>query len=521
MKTKLFLLLALSATLGPSSAQNQRVVDSLRAALATRVAGDRYAPSYELAFQFLDADNHRALKMISEAEKAALLSGDTLWIVRSKRVKGQILQKLERSDEAISVFEAALPVARRNGFKREFKFICNTFGLAYWFTGKMDKALEKFGLVLDLSEHEKDTAYLAMSLNNMGIMYYHLHDPRKALTYLLRAWDIRQKSSQPLHITPAINISLCYSFLHEYSEAALFLQKSRDECAGDSSDYLRMHHAFVAGKISYGVHEDDRALNQFLESLAHAKTIRDARMILDNVILISIILRAQGKLQEAEVYLRDAENLVHDRTPFVQSMIELYSQFCQVYRKMNNYERLAFYQEKYLSWKDSLFTYELTNKLMTAEAAFKERENNTKIASQQQIIFLNQGIIHRQKLLNIVTVLLAVVTLAFAVFVFLSYKRKQHLNKLLEQKVRERTLELERSRDEMLKALEEKDLRMRQASYAITTSVNSIEGLCLTGRREVSLPLIHSYLQRIGNASRAIVGNVEEYLRHGVLQEVS
>jgi tetratricopeptide (TPR) repeat protein len=520
MKTKVFLVLALCATLGPSSAQNQRMVDSLMAVLATKVAGDRYAPSYELAFQLLDIDNERALDMISEAEKAALLSGDSLWIVKSKRVKGQILAKLERPAEAISLFNMALPIARRNDFNTEVKFICNTFGLAYWSRGRIDKALENFTLVLDLSQREKDTLYLALSLNNMGVIYYRLHDAGKALTYLLRAWDIKQKVRRPLYITPAINISLCYSFLHDYSRAAVYLKKSR-ESSRDSSDYLKMHQAFASGRIAYGLKEYDLALKAFRKSLALAKRTQDTRLMLDNVTVLSLILTEQNRLSEAESYLKDAEQLAQQQPPFPQSSVELYSQFCQIYGKMRDYRKLALYQQKYIQLKDSVFSYELTNRLMTAEADFKERENKAKIASQQQIISLNQGIIHRQKLLNIVATLLATVTLAFAVFLFLNYRRKQRLNQLLEQKVRERTMELEHSSDEMLRMLEEKDLRMRQASYAITTSVNSIEGLCLTGRREVSLPLIHSYLQRIGNASRAIVGNVEEYLRYGVLEELS
>jgi hypothetical protein len=157
---------------------------------------------------------------------------------------------------------------------------------------------------------------------------------------------------------------------------------------------------------------------------------------------------------------------------------------------------------------------------MTAEADFKERENNAKIASQDQIIVLNQGIIHRQRLLNIVTGLLALVTLVFAVFIFLSYRRKQHLNKLLEEKVRARTMELEHSRDEMLRMLEEKDLRMRHASVAIANSVNSIEGLCLTGRKEIAHPMADSYLKRIKHISSGIVMSLRESLHDGVLQQV-
>jgi hypothetical protein len=155
---------------------------------------------------------------------------------------------------------------------------------------------------------------------------------------------------------------------------------------------------------------------------------------------------------------------------------------------------------------------------MTAEAEFKERENKARIETQSQIISLNKGIILRQKRLNIMAALLAAMTFTFAVFVFINFKKKQHLNKLLEQKVRERTQALEHSRNEMRKALQAKDIRMKQVSAVIVETVNSIDGLCVTGAKEVSLSVVHSYLKRIRHTSKEVVGNVQQWIGEDALQ---
>jgi hypothetical protein len=71
MKTKLLLfLVSVFGALQPAPCQNQRVVDSLTRLLTTKVAGDRYEPLYELAFEYLDRDNRHAFQIIEEAETA-------------------------------------------------------------------------------------------------------------------------------------------------------------------------------------------------------------------------------------------------------------------------------------------------------------------------------------------------------------------------------------------------------------------------------------------------------------------
>ena len=164
--------------------------------------------------------------------------------------------------------------------------------------------------------------------------------------------------------------------------------------------------------------------------MSQARKTGDSRLIFDNLVKISAILIAEHRITEAERYLRRAEKQMGRQVVFPIGQINVYSQFCKVYDKMGDYSRLAFYQHKYISLKDSIFNYELTNRLMTAEAEFKERENKEKIASQGEIISLNEGIIQHQRLLNIMALLLALVTLAFAVLLFVNFRRKQHLNKL-------------------------------------------------------------------------------------------
>ena len=48
-------------------AQDAQIVDSLTRLLTKKVGADRYEPLYELAFEYIDRDNLKALELIEEA----------------------------------------------------------------------------------------------------------------------------------------------------------------------------------------------------------------------------------------------------------------------------------------------------------------------------------------------------------------------------------------------------------------------------------------------------------------------
>ncbi len=496
--------------------QNQKVVDSLNSVLATKTGGARYSPLYELAFEYLDKDNERALEFVTRAEEAALLSGDSLWIVKSMRVKGQILSKLQRTDESVRLFERSVGIASRNNFRREALRISNSLGIADLFRGQFDKALVSFVRCVELCKMERDSVMLAFALNNIGTTYYKLHDFRKALNYYFKALDARAGTKQRIDLDTYVNVSLCYCYLEEFSKAEVYLKKSIQECSNAYSEYKMMHIKLASGMIYSGLNDDDAAMADFFSSLSYARRINEPRMILDNIANLSEILISRNEVEEAEALLKQAEEVIENDVPYPQTIVSVYSSFCHLYSKTNDYRKLALYQSKYIHLKDSTYNYELTARLMSAEAEFRQHQNQAKIESQNEIILLKEEAITRQQRLNLITGLLGVITLVFSIFLFLNFRRKKRLNILLEQKIRERTLELELSRDELLKVIREKDAKIYRATGMIADSVNTIEGLCVTARKEISDPMTHSYLGRIIKTSGAIATNLQTVFQDAV-----
>jgi hypothetical protein len=112
------------------------------------------------------------------------------------------------------------------------------------------------------------------------------------------------------------------------------------------------------------------------------------RYQLDNIIILSEIYLQKNQLAFAEKYLQEALLVIAKDEHFNLELIGIYSQFFTLYSRSKNFEKVAYYQDKYIALKDSIFTNKLTNNLMRLEAEHLEKENQIKIGFQNRMLLL-------------------------------------------------------------------------------------------------------------------------------------
>jgi tetratricopeptide (TPR) repeat protein len=487
--------------------QDQKVIDSLENVLSHKIGAARYPVLHRLAIEYVDIDNDRAFSINQQAEEAALMSRDSLWILESQRLKGQVLFRLGRHVEIMTDLKPALSLAKRLQAKSEYMGLINSFGSAYLYQTQFDKALDCYFECYEIAKDEKDSTYLAISLNNIGTIYYKLKDYQKALDYLMRSWKIKQATNELTFNTP-MNLSLCYSQLSDFQNANIYLQESIDVCGNDCPDQAMEHIEYASGFMLLGLNEYEKAQAEFAKSYAHSKMVKDYRMQLDNIYLLAEIYIRQNRIDKAMQFLEEGEAVITQGVPFNLEMIKIYSRFSELYLLLKKYNKASLYQAKYIRLKDSIYNEELMTSLMKTEAKYLEQENKATIAARDETILLKEEIIRRQTNLNIVTGLLVLITTALFIFVFRSFLQRKNLNAVLEKKIKERTLELELSSNRLFKVVIEKDLQIHRASQVLAATANTIEGLCKTATRDISDPIALSYLNRIDKAFSGLIGNI-------------
>lgn len=492
---------------GQSQSQDQRLIDSLMASLPGSHGNDRIHTLYELSSTLLNIDNQLALRYALEGLNLATAAEDSLQVVRTGRVIGSALWRLQKLDSSIQVFTLMHKIADQKGYQQDLGWIAGGLGIVHTFTAQYDKALQFYFQSLEIQRQTKDTVGEIRTLVNIGVVYYKLKDYEKSLHYFTQSKDIQERTGFQIDRDVLLNnMGLAYAYLKKFDDALRHIDLGLEMCGADCPDRRRMEAFFAKGVVHMGLGELFRSENYFLQSYLLSKQLGNVRFQLDNIDYLSQIYRKWNRLREAASYLHLGEALVVDYPAFMLENVKLYLQLSDLYRSLRKFERASDYQLKYAQLRDSLFSEELTNNLMRIEAENLERDNLRKIESQKQILALNEHIIDRQKTINRLSLLVILIAAGLVIVLYRTYQQKKRINAFLDGKIGERTRELYMSNEQLSKAFYERDLMLHHADTTYKTLATRIEGLYLNALKEVSDPVARTYILKIG----ALVKNEEK-----------
>lgn len=125
-------------------AQNRRAIDSLEFVLKSADNAATVDILFSLGCEFSNVDDSRALGYGNDALCLSKILGDSIQYVRVGRLVATTLQNLDRLEEAKQILLQILAIAKRNGFRKEYKYILNSLGMTYYSFARYDVALKYF-----------------------------------------------------------------------------------------------------------------------------------------------------------------------------------------------------------------------------------------------------------------------------------------------------------------------------------------------------------------------------------------
>jgi tetratricopeptide (TPR) repeat protein len=468
-----FIFVSLVAIQSDLSAQGK--IDSLLQRLQIKSKKELLQTHLELSVEYLDynkAKHHAKL-----AYGLAKEIGDSLNMVEAGRLLAFSFRDLNELDSSIAIYKLVLPIAKRNGLLIEYGRLLNGMGITFTLRAAYDKALECHFESLAVMEKLGIKKRAAMSLFNIGFVYYKIKDYVKSLDYYVRAGKIKRDIQDSFQLDLLyVNTALSHVELANYEAAGRCIDTALYVCKGACSDYIKIQAEYARGLIFRKLNEGRKAEGHFLQSYILAKKTGDSRMQFDNIVLLSEIYCEVGEFSTAEKYLKEAERLVPS-IPYNLEVIKLYKSFISLHERTGNRRQIVAYQTKYIQLKDSIYNESYTNSLMRVQAEYMERENKNRIASQQQMLDLKDEIIVRQNSLIILAGMVSILLIFIAYVLCKSNMQRKRANQSLDQKVAERTKELESSYNQMRKKLEEEDMIIEKTIADIRSVVATMKGL--------------------------------------------
>jgi len=480
--------------------QNQNI-DSLKSLLPKTSDGQHIDVLFELARAYSEIDYDQCFYYSNEAYNTANSLGDTWRIVKTTRGKAQVYRRLGQLDSAVYLFERVLPIAKNIQYTQEVKTILNALGIGYLYMAKYDKALTCFFESLELRKKDNDKYEIGVVSMNIALTYYKLLDYKTALKYFNQTYELYSDLANVPDwemVNLYLNLSICYANLSDHLTAAEIMKKAFALCNDNCPSLLKMAVYQESGAILLLQGNYEKSKDHFLKSYQQSTKYSRAEGHFANLIALAQIYTSLNQLDSAEKYLTEAEHIFALGSDFKYEMSVVYSKLASSYVNQKKFKKATFYLLKYKTSNDSIFNQRLTTNLMKIEAGHIEKESKAKIESQNKILALNDDIIERQKYLNIFIGIVAALLIALAIILLRNNREKQRINHLLDQRVRERTQELQLNRDALHRAFQEREILIATTAAKINTSLATLKGLCLLGSNKTEDA--RDYLEKVATA---------------------
>jgi signal transduction histidine kinase len=493
-----------------SHAQNE-TLDSLEALVSKKSGIEKYELVYNIGLEYFRQNNVQAsFEQFQKAQSLAFDMGDSVRIVKTIRIKTQMLFRLGRTHEGLDELLFALPIAKRI-VKDELETLINLIAIAYTYQANYDKALEYHFQNLVLREQSGNHSTIRSSLNNIGIVYFKLKNYPKALEYYLLALEhddaIKDSNFRDQLL---INTALCYNQLKRYEEARKFIIKGMNFCEPKCDALTVLHGEFGLGVSYYGQKDFNEARRHFKKSLSIAHEIKNTRFQAENFIYLAHIYVATQEYDSALSALKETEKIAREHG-FNELLIDAFKEYSNVYTLQNDFKNASNYQNKYITLKDSIYSGELIERIAKIQTNFQERANIKTIADKEETIA-------RQRSLNIAVGIIAVLAglLIYVLYQSIKVKRKVNAdlseakaiiedqnrqlmssNYNLDKELKAKNIDLQKANDSLRRVNEELDNFIYKTSHDIRGPLASLKGMCNVALMDVKDPLALNYLQKL------------------------
>ena len=282
-------------------------------------------------------------------------------------------------NKAIDQFGISLEMGEKMGDLSGVSKSLNGLGIIYGRKGIYHKAIENYlaslrifeELALDDPEDKAAKAGIAKSFNNLGVAYMNQQDLDKSLEYFLKSLEkFRELGNKNGISTILNNIGIIYNTQKKYEQAiefhlqSLAMNKEMNNQQGIAQTLMNL------GNVYDDLGESQKAIEYYFKSLKINEKIRLRRGIAKNLNNLSISYYNQGDLEEALAYaLRGLETSIE-----ISLSIEVkkaYDLLNKIYAGQHDFEQAHQYLKLYSQVKDSLFNEEKSKEIGKLEATYE------------------------------------------------------------------------------------------------------------------------------------------------------
>lgn len=277
----------------------------------------------------------------------------------------------------------------------------NLIGLTLNKLGNYKKALDYLLRAIELRQKLNLELKLALSYNNMGLVYLKLNENNTALSFFEKSLKLKERFNDKASIARTLsNIGICYRNLGNYSKSeeyqnkAIKLSQEVNYTLGVCLSYEQL------GDLFFELDDFTKALDYYNRCLVLYQELNTFRYI---ETILNRITKAYLEMGDFQSALRTLEKIPLNQTGVKsgRERVDTYSQFSEVYNRLNDFRKAFEYfklakdlEESFLKLNSEYFSeLVIGSEIERRESELKHlrestilKENN--LRNQQIVLFL-------------------------------------------------------------------------------------------------------------------------------------
>ncbi len=261
---------------------------------------------------------------------------------------GEITKGLEAAQKGLDLLNG-IDSKQETEINQRKAALLNQTGIAYWYKGKYDTALDHHQKSLAIKQALNDKRGVARSLNNLGLVYWSKGDIDQALTFYHRALEVNEELVDRRNIGVTLtNLGNCYVRIGELDKALDYQQRSLK-----IKEELGNKHDIALSLLNLGVVFQFKGdLNQAQEYYQRSLALGEELNIQTDIALavnnIGNIYELKGDFEEALNYYQRSLK-IYEELELNDQIALLLSNIGSVYQKKAEYQKAQDCYEKSLA----------------------------------------------------------------------------------------------------------------------------------------------------------------------------
>jgi tetratricopeptide (TPR) repeat protein len=359
-------------------------------------------------------------------------------------------------------------------------------GIAAMDLAQYDKALSYHFQSLILREEEGSTKSIPNALSNIGLVYFKLIDPAKALNYYNRAVKLKWELKDSVDIeTMLINMGHCLNQLKQYTKAIELANQALSLCGDNCRQDIIIEAYSCIGNAYLNFDSFKNAEDFYSRALKLSEDLNDIDHSMICLIGLGQIEFARKNYDQSLRYLLRALEKSNS-TDYPEMLMNIHKYLARAYKQKSDLQYAFEHQSIQLQLLDSIYNAAFARSLAKVQTEHEERENRKALADKDKLVTLQAEALQTQQRISLFGGLIVLLSIIVILSIYRNYRLRVRINKVLEEKVKLRTRELEESRDNALRNAYLQDHRLTRITNDVQDTLVTIQGLCLAARLEVA-----------------------------------